>query len=276
MSATELQSCLAHLYTSAAARRLLRVAPDEVLDGYFLSAAERDAIMTIDSNTLDYFASSLKTKRRDRLERAYPALFTIVQPVLETYYDRYHELYPLRPEGTNNSDTIQFGIFMEETLTGDEELPDYVANLVRFERTLLQLRQSLRADHGASQADEPGDSRGFDGWPRRCRGVTVARFDCNVSEIDEALRDGREPDVRDESEFIVYALRDGERDPRILRVSEATALVVDLCDGEHSISDIVAAVEQHYEQSGLGGGIADVIGQLSDAKILDVADEVAV
>jgi hypothetical protein len=271
VSATEFQAFLARLYTNAAFRRVFKLDPAAALDGYFLTPAERDSVTAIDWETLDRFASSLRNKRRGRLERAFPALFAISHPAVETYYGRYHEIYPLRPGESNSDEVAQFGAFIEQTLAGDRQLPGYARDLVRFESTLQELRESVRADARAP-ADQPPVEQAHGDRPRAGRGVAIARFDYNVSEIDDALRGGQEPDVRNEEEFIVYALRHGERDPRILRVSGPTALVVELCDGERSVSEIVAAVEAHYRQPGLHDSVVDVIRQLADAVILEVPD----
>jgi hypothetical protein len=275
MSATELQACLARLYTSWAFRRLLRLDPDAALAGYFLTEAERDAILEIDSEMLDWFAASLKAKRRMRLERSFPALFAIGSPAFGVYFDRFHEIYPLRPGETSSDDAEQFGRFVEETLADGEQLPPYARDLARFELTLQELRRSVRAVRTPSAEDSDAPMRSVPQRPRRRDGVRVARFAFNVSEIDDALREGREPEPRTDDEVIVYILRDAERDPRILRVSDPTAVVIDLCDGSRSVSDVVAAVEEHYGQAGLGPGIEEAILELTRSAILVEADAAA-
>jgi len=272
VSASESQACLAHLYTSASFRRLVALEPERALDGYFLTAAERLSITTIDADALERFAQSLEVKRRRRLERAYPALFALDPAVLETLCRRYHELYPRRPDEPVDTDVTQFGMFAEQTLAGGEPFARHAADLARFERLMYALRQR------ASGADQHADGRGQPATrdagdrPRRCDGVTVARFHCNVSEIGDALRQGLTPDVRHEEEFIVCGVRDGEWAPRILRVSAAVALVVELCDGERSAADVGAAIEAHFAEQGLGGSVDDIIRRLAHAQILEVAD----
>jgi Coenzyme PQQ synthesis protein D (PqqD) len=274
MSATELQACLARLYTSWAFRSLFRADPDAALDGYFLTAREREAISGIDWDTLDWFAASLKTKRRSRLEKAFPALFAIGGPTLDTYVDRYHEVYPLRPGETGSDDAAQFGAFIEETLADDEHLPAYARELARFERTLQEVRRSFRTA-GTAAGDPPPESNGLPTRPEPLPGVLLARFDYNVSEIDDAVREGREPAPRDEGEVVVYALREGIRDPRVLRVSEPTAVVIELCDGRRSVDEITLEIEERYGQAGLRAGIEDAIGQLVASGILREGDEAA-
>ena len=79
--------------------------------------------------------------------------------------------------------------------------------------------------------------------------------------------------MRNEDEFIVYTLREGECDPHILRVSAPTAFVVELCDGERSVADVVAAVEEHYGQPDLRDSVIDVISQLSASAIIEEGNE---
>jgi hypothetical protein len=273
VSASELQACLAHLYTSAAFRRLVALEAERALDGYFLTAAERLSITTIDADALERFAESLEVKRRRQLERAYPALFALDPAVLETLCRRYHELYPRRPDESVDTDVTQFGTFVEQTLTGGEPFARHAADLARFERLMYELRQrAAGADQDADRRHQPAARRDGEARARRCDGVAVARFHCNVSEIDDALRQGLTPDVRHEQEFIVCGLRDDERLPRILRVSAAVALVVELCDGERSAADVAAAIEAQFSEQGLASSVDDIIRQLADAQILEVAD----
>jgi|GEM_PF-4215675 len=273
MSASEMQACLARLYTSSASRRLLHLEPGAVLDGYFLTAEEREAVARIDWQQLDWFASSLKAKRRSRLERSFPALFAIDDPALGTFYERYHEVYPLRPGETSSVDAKQFGAFMEETLADSGQLPEYTRDLVRFERTLQEVRQRSRPTHSDSFTGKHLAEGQYPERPSMRRDVSLAHFAYNVSEIDEALREGHEPDVRNESEFIVYSLRERDQDPHILRVSAATALVLKLCNGERSVEEIVVAVEKHYGQPGLRENVVGVVRQLTASTILEEHDD---
>jgi hypothetical protein len=273
LSASELQACLARLYTNSAFRRLFRDDPDAALVGYFLNPAERDAVTGIDSAMLEWFASSLKVKRRERLQRSFTALFAMGSPALDAYYDRYHEIYPLRPGETGGDDAAQFAEFIEETIADGEHLPPYARDLVRFERTLEEVRQSVRAAPPVP-ADRPA-AEDFPQRPRVRAGVQVARFDWNVTDIDDALREGREPEERKEDEIIVYALREGDREPKVMRVSEPTAVVIDLCDGGRSVADVVAAVEEYFDQRGLRVGVEDAIRHLADSGILEEADGAA-
>lgn len=271
MTPAELQAFLARLYTSAAFRDLFRLDPERALDGYFLTDGEREMARSLDLDAIDWFSSSLRVKRRGRLERAYPALFAIDEPALDIFYRRYHEIYPLRPGASGETDALQFGAFMEETLGGGASLPAYAADLVRFERTLQELRRDVRAD-ARSRTGKPPDGNGPLTRPSRRAGVAVATFHHNVSEIDDALRERREPEVRQEEEIVVYAMHDGDREPAILRVSEATALVLSLCDGVRTVAEIVAEMEARYEQSGLQEGVIGAVERLSTLAILEEGD----
>ena len=161
---------------------------------------------------------------------------------------------------------------MEETLAGGASLPAYAADLVRFERTLQELRRDVRADARSRTGKSPGRNGPLT-RPSRRAGVAVATFRHNVSEIDDALREQREPEVRQEEEIVVYAMHDGDREPAILRVSEATALVLSLCDGVRTVAEIVAEMEARYEQSGLQEGVVGAVERLSTLAILEEGDE---
>lgn len=262
MSANELQACLARLYTNSAFAEWFALDPEGALGGYFLTPDERSAITTVDPRALKSFAASLVAKRRGRFEYAYPALFALGGPALDVYCSRYHDIYPLRPGTTTTADALRFGAFMEETLVDAAPLPGYARDLVRFERTKYRLRGSSTR---AGTDERPlANARG----PDRCPDVALMRFDCNIDAIATALYERRDPVERAGVEFIAF-VGGGEGALRLLRVSPATALVIDLCDGERTTAEVVAAVESHYGRRPLVDSVTGVIGRLRDAGVLE-------
>jgi hypothetical protein len=273
VSAAELQACLARLYTDGSFRQLYYREPERTLDGYVLNPVERRSIAGIDRRMLDFFATSLRTKRRKRLERAYPALFALDKPALVRYLDRYHELYPLRPNGTDAEELAQFGSFMEESLREAEGLPPYAAELVRFQRLAHAVHTGTRRGAAGGRAGEPPTPGPAD-RPSVRLDIRIERFACDVSEIDAALREGRPaPEARSEEEHVVYGPGNGDGAPRILRVSPATALLLRLCDGTRTVGDVVAQLEEHHGQAGLHGAVTASIRQLVAADVLDLASD---
>jgi hypothetical protein len=232
------QACLARLCTDSAFLRVFRLDPDGALDDYFLTDEERHAMSEIDVAGLANFARSVRAKRLQVLEAAYPALFALEHQALRVYCDRYLDLYPRRPYETWGADIVAFGGFMAETLSDGGQLPPYAAELVRFVRAVQQLRFGEPADDGpAERASRPV---GLDDRPVRCDGVAVERFTFNVSEIDDALRNEREPTPRRRPEYVVYARRPSSVAPRVMRVSESTAELIELCDGTRPLHEAIA------------------------------------
>jgi hypothetical protein len=233
-----MQACLARLYTDSAFRRMFRLDPHGTLQGYFLTGEESQAISEIDGAALDQFAGSVRAKRLKVLQGAYPALFALKDRAVTVYCERYLDLYPRRPGDTHASDIIAFGDFMAETLSEDEQLPPYAGDLVRFVRAVQRLRLGEAADDGSPEW--AGRPVGLDDRPARCAGVAVERFAFNVSEIEDALRSGREPEARGLPEYVVFARRPGSDAPRVLRVSESTAELIELCDGTRPLHEAIA------------------------------------
>jgi hypothetical protein len=274
MSTTELQACLARLYTDDSFRKLWDYDAEATLGAYFLTPSERQAISNIDRNMLEFFASSLKTKRKKRLKRAYPALFALDGPALAAYYSRYYEIYPLRPNGNEAEEILEFGVFMEETLKEAQGLPPYVSELVRFERIIQALRFQSRTEGTDSSAKKRHERAvQLTDYLSLHPGVTVERFIYNVSEIDDALRNGHDTVIaRPEGEFVVYGHHQSESEPRVLRVSAPAALLIKLCDGTRSVEDIIALVEEQYGQHGLVDEILLSVDQLRGLEILELTD----
>jgi hypothetical protein len=267
VSVAEMEACLARLYTDESFRRLYRHDTDEALGGYLLAPEERQAIEELDNDRLEFFASSLRAKRRKRLERAYPGLFALQEPAVATFYDRYHALYPLRPNGASSDEVLQFGAFIAETMRITDPR---TAELVRFEHLLQELR--LRTPAGGPLYPTPAAPTSLDDRLRLRTGARLECFEYPVSAIEHALATGTGPPTEPEEEILICAPATGDGEPSVLRVSGPTALLVELCDGARTVRDVITAVERHYGDDGLAGGIGGAIDQLLTRGVLEHMD----
>src|SRR5689334_7317748 len=109
-----MQACLARLYVDEPFRKLFYLEPAGTLQEYRLTREESAAIQSLDHRMLDVFESSLKNKRKKRIQRAYPMLFSLdTGSRIDSYYLRYYHLYRARPNQSGYQDVMEFGLFME-------------------------------------------------------------------------------------------------------------------------------------------------------------------
>ena len=100
MTTGTMQFCLARLYADESFRRSFNLDPSAALAPYELTAEERRALEGIERGKLEFFASSLLSKRRRRFERVYRLLFGLSGPEVDEACARFHQLHPLRPGGS--------------------------------------------------------------------------------------------------------------------------------------------------------------------------------
>jgi hypothetical protein len=274
-----MQACLARLYVDEPFRKLFRVDSQAALEGYELAPEEVGALRALDSARLDQFASSLVSKRRKPVERAYPLLFALNAAVMRRYYRRFFHLYPARARQGHHQDAVDFGEFIEESLVGTEQVPAYARDLARYER-LYYLAQVGVAATGQDPAGAPAESAGatvaLDAQPSRGPDVRVAEFAHDVAAIEEGLQKEQPPAAASVAGrcTIAFAPRTGSSDVRMLKINEPTQLVVDLCDGRRTVARIVTETEAALGATDLRASVVATVTRLVEAGVL-VLDPVA-
>lgn len=258
MTIPEMQACLAALYVDERLRRRFHENADSVLQDYRLSERERAALRKIDGAGLDRHASWLEVKRRKRLNRAFPALFAADRQVIEHGFDRYVSLYVQRPNRLIHQDVEDFGQFVEQFLDAATEVPDWLSELARYER--MRYFMTHVPTDAAAEPTKPALTRAS--RPSVCRGVVVEDFRYDVQAIVAA--GGRGADIEPASDPCTIVFRAATRDtpPEMMRISDATRVLLHCCDGHRNVEEIIAVAEDELGQVGLGGGILDAIEQL--------------
>src|SRR5262245_41905094 len=229
MSLPEMQACLARLYVDRTARRLFALEPETVLAEYGLAADEAQALRALDLAALERFARSLRGKRRRRFAATYPLLFGLESPVVERYYNRYYQLYPARPGGAYASELLEFGRFVEECLAAEDEAPPFASDLAQYERLCFLTRQAASPPTPPLSHSPllPTDR------PRLADGVAVGTFRTGILAIVEALKAGLPPPETGKGPYtFVFRPEPGATSPAAFYVTEATARLLDRCDGE--------------------------------------------
>jgi hypothetical protein len=272
MSMAEMQACLARLYVDRAFRRLFAIEPETVFAQYRLSGEEAQALRDLDRPALERFARSLKSKRRRRFVATYPLLFGLGSPAVDRYYDRYYQLYPARPGGSFVAELLEFGRFMEECLATDDEAPPFASDLARYERLRFAASRAAtprRAQTAPAAPDPPPVAP--DDRPRLADGVVVGTFRTGILAVVEALEAGLQPPETGEGPY-TFAFRPGRggTSPAAFYVSEATAGLLDWCDGEHTLAELAAA-ENERRGVGTAAAVAGAIRALLEHGILTTA-----
>ncbi|HVS00665.1 MAG TPA: hypothetical protein VMW27_28860 [Thermoanaerobaculia bacterium] len=271
MSAAEMQAYLARLYVDDMFRHLSRLAPELTLAGYKLTEAEREAACGLDVPMLDFFAASLKSKRKKRMTHAFPALFHLDPGGMDRYYDRYVQLYPARPEETVSDDVVAFGRFIETTLACDPDLPPYASEVARYERLYYAMNNALELEEGdvAASGEPPSLPESGQAVPVLAKGVAIAGFTHDVLALAEALRHAREPQAQSAGEqCLVFQKLPRSPSPKVFRVSAGTRMLLDLCDGRRDVEAITVAVERQTGAAGLRDEIAGTLRRLSGLRLL--------
>ncbi len=176
-------------------------------------------------------------ERQRELVAAYRAVFALDEQSLLGVCTQYFDAYPsFRCSG---EDIVDFGAFMRERLDEVDSLPPYSSDLVRFVHVLQQERFAPGPGCVVPATTRPPTT--LRDRPARVADVVVERFSYNITEIEAALREGREPDPREQEEHVVYGRRPTDGEPVVLRVSAAVAILVDLCDGTQALGAVIAA-----------------------------------
>lgn len=265
-----MQACLARLYTDDTFRNLFYLDQDTVLDGYVLTADERIAIKTVDQKMLNFFASSLKKKRKEKVQYAYQVLFRLDGEIINRCYDRYYQLYPARPNISRQGEILQFGQFMEETLAGFDALPPYARDLVRYERMIasMGLSREVRENHG-DYREERRKILLSDRIAIR-ESVDIETFVYDVTAIHEALLNNEEPRDVIRGEYYVLFQRCSPFGPKFFSISYGTKALLDLCDGNITLTDAVDKLQMRFGDDSLTNSILALTNRMLEREVIEV------
>jgi hypothetical protein len=268
-----MQACLARLYTSEPFRKLTRLDPSATLDQYSLTPPEREAILSLNPRMVDFFAGSLKTKRKDRFAPMYRAVFGIKSLEAERLWSRYYEIHPASPNDHLAYDIDRFGHFLEESVCNDDRWPAFAADMARFER-LRYASDATRARltrGGAWASSTLVDTLAPGSRPVLADGVDIARFDYDVVALAEEIDQGSVPAQAEpvDCKLVFQPINDSEQ-AKVFRVNGPTMAVLSLCDGEHTVDSIVRVIETDNQTTDLYADIVDVLLRLVQLSVVRV------
>ena len=276
MSMCEMQACLARLYVDDLFRRLVYLDPAGTLEGYRLTPEESAALQGLNHEMLVLFAQSLKSKRKKRIERAFPLLFALDRAEVDRYFVRYYQLHPAKPHQSGHEDALAFGAFMAESLVHAERLPAFASDLARYE-FLFYGASFATASSPVSKPPSGGDGAaiaealGPFSRPGVCAGAELARFTHDVVAIEEAIQKGMRPEdieIQPRNGFIVFRPAATGLEASMMRVNAPTKVVFELCDGRRTVTSIVEETESILRAEGLAERVLETIRRLLAARVL--------
>jgi hypothetical protein len=263
-----MQACLARLYTDDTFRNLFYLEPRSVLDKYVLTDDEQIAMKAIDRERLNFFASSLKVKRKSKYQRAYPALFKLDSAIIDRGYQRYYQLYPARPTLSQQAEILQFGRFMEETLGNFPALPPYARELARYESMIATMsfnRQEKEGNHRQERREIHASDK-----PTVREGVQIETFVYDIATIHDALlNDEQLLEVR-EGQYSILFQHGSLSGPRFFSVSGGTKALLDNCDGNITLTEIVDRLQRQYNATSLSNSIMALANRMLELEVIEV------
>jgi hypothetical protein len=278
MSISEMQACLARLYVDDSFRKLFYLDKSSVLSEYRLTENESTAIKQIDQCMLDLFAESLKQKRMKRMERAYSSMFALNRSEVTRYYRRYYELYRPSIDRTVPEDVLEFGRFLEDSLSRADNLPPYASELIRFER----LSYEARFGHISNSSSSDGDGNRQEvlelencpnAYPLLSKAVRIEQFNYDVAEIEHLLLKG-EPlqaeNLGTNVNYVIFLSSLDDTQLRFFRVTLPVKFLLERCDGHYSVSQLIEEVEQSLKAKNLQRIIMDSLKRLITLRIIDI------
>ena len=272
MSIAEMQACLARLYVDDTFRQLFYLEADTTLAGYKLTEEETTALKNIDQKMLDLFAAGLKTRRKKKFQATYQLLFQLNKAEMDRYFDRYYQLYPARPGQALLTQILEFGEFMEQTVAGDTEMPPYAADVARYERLYYAARYqpSSRDSFHAVLPSQMG-RLSLESRPERCEGVYLGTFDYNIVQLVGYLKQNPHIELPTaEASCFVFQQRLHSSKPQVFEVTLPTRDLLEQCDGQRSVAELIAGLEQTVGRRGLQASVMQILRQLLDMELIRI------
>ncbi len=278
MSHRELQACLSRLYVDDAFLRLYEVQPETIFNQYTLTQEERDTISAIEYQSLRIFASSLRGKKKNYIQKAYPALFAVDDRVITNYYCRFYDLRRIAPNDDSLDLILRFGTFMEESLLEHPDVPSYTSDLARYERLKIwairnpdgKAPDSWNSDQAEGDQEEAAkEPFTLETVPWIPDDIRVGEFNHDIISIYKNIRRGEEvenPDPKPCS--LVFKRPRGDQDKKIFKISSDTHRLLEFCDHRGTIGDIV----EHYNRK-VGDDLSEpILGAFEHLRKLGVVE----
>lgn len=266
-----MQACLARLYVDGSFRRLFELDPGTTISGYILTADEQNALKGIDMRMLQFFAVSLINKRKEYIVSAYPLLYRLKPTLVDHYFERYSQICISNPYQANSESTIQFGRFFEESTASADDVPTYISEIAKYERVVYSMKIGFATPEVHT---EPTPLLTPEDRPILRPGVCIEVFSCDVNALADEIERGTSPKelVPRVGEFRLLVIPPDRMGAggRVMRINDATNVLLDLCDGARNLTQITAQIERVFNLTKLDEQIRESVEHLFCARAIQL------
>lgn len=146
MSLIQFQKVLAYLCANTNFRRLFFMHPDIILKDFALTPKERHSLKSLDRNKVSFYATSLISKRFKKVKNAFLLIANVIgKESLVKLFTLYSQLnYP--NIFSRREEIERFAEFISQELLASQEIPPYIPDLIKFERTYFLVSVGLLND----------------------------------------------------------------------------------------------------------------------------------
>ncbi|NLG54797.1 MAG: PqqD family protein [Rhodococcus sp.] len=263
MSLLEYQRALGFILTDRKFRAAFFAGDEQAGSRFDLTERERESLLAMRRDRVMLHSHLLAHGRLELGFMAFPLTAEIVHRSTGDEAEDFCEAFPPLPEarGTLLVEADRVYAYFHPRLEAGEIAHPWVADLMRFEYTQVQLGADLDAWHSSVVAGEPGDDTldPRSGYPYCGQHVRLLEFTYPVYDVMTRLEDGERIDTLDrlpEPAQVLMFKTPGSPWVRSYRVNRATADLVRACDGTRTVTDVLTELRHTYGSGVERGALA--------------------
>jgi len=250
MTLLDMQRVFSRLLTDDEFQRAFVAGDESACATYDLSEPELHSLRGLTWEWVGLHPHRLAHGRMEMALRGLPLTRRLVQDQLHEHLDRYRREYPPVPEAASavHTEAHRMSQFIGRLVAEGALEPAWVAEVAEYERVMLVLSSTAEATRSAAvvaalnaPADGPTAQRS-DVVPVAGPHTHVGSFRYPLADILPLVDSGVLPaDVRPAARPLMILFHQGSRTGRTetMKINPATAAVLELCDGERTVREIV-------------------------------------
>lgn len=250
--------------------------------GYELTERELSCLRGLRWDRVVLDADLIAYQRLSLALHAVPLTSMVLEKQLRARLGPFCAEYPPvpRPANTLFLEGIRLCEFALGLLRKGELEPSWAADVVTYERILLTLTRSLEAADSSAHVARLNQARNTASpqWPPPDLAdlvpvtgphAEIASFGRALPELVAALDDGVVPDSVPELDRPLFLLfcRQSAGTVNMVKVNAPTVALVEACDGEATVTEIVSSLNRQFG-SGLADGAVAALGRLRDSGVI--------
>lgn len=171
MGLAEVQRALARIYTDTSLRERFLADPRGVGKELALSTDDIKQLQQVSTQQITLFAQSLHNKRLGEVQKLLPLSYKILGSTFNTLFHQFAHTY--LPHGIKKhlDDGIQFASYLHNVVHTKHLKPDYLADVIHYEKCLLHIWQQQRR-------------------------LVIARFHYHIETLLFSIEHNEQPDVK--------------------------------------------------------------------------------